>query len=53
MGFLESFFVGTLSTIVGGVFLAIFFFWIREKCFGIADVSGTWYFDMTTQKNCL
>ncbi|MAE01292.1 MULTISPECIES: hypothetical protein [Pseudoalteromonas] len=50
MGFLESFFVGTLSTIVGGVFLAIFFFWIREKCFGIADVSGTWYFDMTTQK---
>lgn len=50
MGVLESFFVGTLSTIIGGVFLAVFFFWVREKCFGLANISGKWYFDMTTEK---
>lgn len=50
MGILESFLVGSASTIAGGVTLAIFFFWIREKCFGIADVTGKWHFDMITEK---
>tara|TARA_Y100001973_G_scaffold14330_1_gene20511 strand:+ start:260 stop:754 length:495 start_codon:yes stop_codon:yes gene_type:complete len=50
MDILESFFVGTASTIVGGIVLAVFFFWVREKCFGVADVTGKWHFKMITEK---
>lgn len=50
MNIWESFVVGSASTIFGGIILAVFFFWMREKCFGIADVTGKWHFDMLTEK---
>ncbi|NAZ94500.1 hypothetical protein [Vibrio toranzoniae] len=50
MSIIESFIVGSASTIAGGIVLAVFFFWVREKCFGIADVTGKWHFDMITEK---
>ncbi|KFZ38145.1 hypothetical protein HR45_06475 [Shewanella mangrovi] len=50
MGIWESFWIGSASTIFGGIVLAIFFFWVREKWFGVADVTGKWHFNMITQK---
>ena len=37
-----------LATIIGGVILALLFFWIREKFFPLPDFSGRWYFQIET-----
>lgn len=48
--FVSSFFSGLASTILGGIFLALFFFLIREKCFAPIDILGRWYFEIKTEK---
>lgn len=50
MDILESFFVGIVFIIVGGIVLVVFFFWVWEKCFGVVDVIGKWYFNMIMEK---
>lgn len=47
MGF-ESFLSDLLATLLGGVILAILFFWFREKIFPLPEVTGRWYFEMHT-----
>lgn len=48
--FYSSFFSGLASTILGGIILALFFFLVREKCFGPIDIVGRWYFEIKTEK---
>lgn len=38
-----------LATIVGGVILALLFFWLKEKIFPFPKISGQWYFEMRTR----
>ena len=45
---LISFLSSTLSTVLGGVVLAILFFWSREKWFPLPNISGCWYLEMRT-----
>ena len=44
-GFISSFF----ATILGGLLLAVIFFWSREKLFSIPDITGKWYFKIKTE----
>lgn len=37
-----------IATVVGGVILALLFFWAREKLFPLPDITGRWYFEMRT-----
>ena len=45
---LISFLSSTLSTVLGGVVLAILFFWSREKWFSLPSISGRWHLEMRT-----
>jgi hypothetical protein len=44
LNFLYSF----LATVFGGGFLALIFFWLREKFFPAPRVTGRWYFEILT-----
>lgn len=44
LNFLYSF----LATVLGGGFLALIFFWLREKFFPLPGVTGRWYFEIRT-----
>lgn len=44
----DNIIAGIISTVIGGAVLAVFFFFAREHFFGIADITGKWYFEMKT-----
>ncbi|HVF58376.1 MAG TPA: hypothetical protein VNJ70_00970 [Thermoanaerobaculia bacterium] len=44
----DSFLSDIGATIVGGLFLALLFFWANEKVFRLPDVTGRSYFELTT-----
>lgn len=44
----ESFLSDMVATLVGGIILALIFFWSREKLFPMPNVTGQWYFEMLT-----
>lgn len=46
--FALNFLYSLLATVIGGVILAFLFFWIREKAFPPADLTGRWFFEMRT-----
>jgi len=37
-----------LATILGGGFLTLLFFWLREIVFPLPDITGRWYLEMHT-----
>ncbi len=39
-----------VSTIAGGLILALLFFWMRENIFSLPRVMGIWYFEVHTSK---
>ncbi|WP_220348126.1 hypothetical protein [Thalassotalea euphylliae] len=39
---------GVIATLISGPILALFFFFLRERIFGIPDITGKWHFEMTT-----
>ena len=43
-GFIPS----IIATVVGGVTLALLFFWAREKLFPLPNIAGRWYLEMRT-----
>ena len=45
---LTTFVWNIASTIVGGVVLAVLFFFAREKCFPLPKVAGRWHVEMQT-----
>jgi len=44
----DSFLSDVLATLLGGVVLALMFFWAREKLFPLPNISGRWYFEAKT-----
>lgn len=46
----ESFWADILATVIGGVILAVMFFWFREKVAPLPKITGRWYFEMHTVK---
>ncbi|MFN2375223.1 MAG: hypothetical protein ABR538_01715 [Candidatus Binatia bacterium] len=44
----ESFWADILATLVGGVVLAVLFFWFREKIVPFPNITGRWHFEMRT-----
>ncbi len=44
----DAFIPSIIATVVGGVTLALLFFWARERLFPIPDVTGRWYLEMQT-----
>ncbi len=44
----NSFLSDLISTVIGGVLLALFFFWAKERLFPLPEVTGRWYFEMKT-----
>ena len=41
--------IGVISTVVGGLILALVFFLMKEKLCPLPDVVGRWYFEMRTE----
>lgn len=39
-----------IATTIGGIILAILFFFFREKCFGLPEVNGKWHFWVETKE---
>lgn len=46
---LESLAIGIVSTVVGGLFLALFFFLVKEKLCPLPDIVGRWHFEVRTE----
>ncbi|WP_129125136.1 hypothetical protein [Geomonas oryzae] len=44
----NSFCSDTLATMIGGIFLTLLFFWLREKIFPLPKVTGRWHFEICT-----
>ncbi len=44
----HSFFSDLLSTLVGGMLLALFFFFVKEKLCPLPAITGQWYYEMQT-----
>ncbi|MHA3090971.1 hypothetical protein [Acinetobacter brisouii] len=42
-------FGNVLEAILAAIFIALLFFWVREKVFGIPDLSGKWYLKSKTE----
>jgi hypothetical protein len=38
-----------LEAVLAAIFIALIFFWVREKVFGIPDLSGKWYLKSKTE----
>jgi hypothetical protein len=47
---IELFGLNVLQTVVGGVLLTFLFFLLKEKCFSLPNVNGTWYLEIHTKK---
>ncbi len=48
MGLFDAFIANFLGTLLGGIVLALLFFWAREKLFPLPNITGQWYFEMRT-----
>lgn len=48
VGAVEVILTGTISTVLGGIFLAVIFFFLRMKVFPLPEVEGRWYFEVVT-----
>lgn len=48
VGFFEALGANFLATLLGGILLALLFFWARERLFPLPDITGRWYFEMRT-----
>lgn len=46
----DSFLSDLLATVVGGVAIALLFFWAKEKLFPLPTITGRWYFQITTEQ---
>ena len=46
----DSFLSDVLATVVGGLALAAIIFGLRETLFAAKDVTGRWYFELTTEE---
>jgi len=46
----DSFWADVAATLVGGAFLALLFFWFREKIVPLPKVTGRWYFEIHTDQ---
>jgi len=46
--FALNFLYSLLATILGGVILALLFFWTRERFFPLPKIDGRWYFEVKT-----
>jgi hypothetical protein len=46
----NSFFSDIVSTVIGGILLALLFFFAKEKWFPFPGVTGRWYFEMVTEQ---
>jgi hypothetical protein len=44
----DNILAGVIAALISGPILAFFFFFFKEKVFGIPDITGKWYFEMTT-----
>lgn len=44
-----SFLSDLIATVVGGVLLALLFFWAKERLFPVPRITGRWYFEMHTE----
>ncbi len=44
----ETFVSDVVATLLGGVVLALLFFWAREKLFPLPQITGRWYFELRT-----
>ena len=47
----SSFISNVISTVIGGILLALIFFFLREKMFAFAELDGSWVFDQTTESS--
>lgn len=47
----SSFTSNVISTVIGGILLALIFFFLREKMFAFAELDGSWVFDQTTESS--
>jgi hypothetical protein len=43
-----NFIPSIIATVIGGVILALLFFWARERLFPLPDIARRWYFEMRT-----
>jgi hypothetical protein len=50
VNFFQALSVNFLATLLGGVLLALLFFWAREKLFPLPDITGRWYFKVHTTR---
>ena len=46
---LEPFVINVVSTVIGGLVLALFFFLMKEKFCPLPNVVGRWHFEMQTE----
>ena len=46
---LEPVVINVVSTVIGGLVLALFFFLMKEKFCPLPNVVGRWYFEMQTE----
>jgi len=46
----NSFWPDVAATVLGGMLLALLFFWAKEKLFRLPSITGRWYFEMNTEK---
>lgn len=44
----DSFLADIIATLVGGVAIAVLFFWFREKVVPMPKITGRWYFQANT-----
>ena len=41
--------INVISTVFGGLVLALILFWIKEKLYPLPKIAGHWYFEMHTE----
>lgn len=46
----SSFLSDVISTVVGGVLIALLFFWAKERLLPLPEITGRWHFEMRTEK---
>lgn len=46
----SSFLSSVVATVLGGLVLALLFFWAKERLFPLPEITGRWYFEMRTEK---
>lgn len=44
----ENIIAGIIAALISSPILALFFFLLKNKFFGIPDITGKWYFEMST-----